>query len=193
MLLGLVSSSCGGSVSLRTSFQRGSAVGGRRARHAEQQCSRSTSRSATTRRGDRLLELQSRKRPVRQSAWIAGHLKDAPGPILPSPPSPRIGSSPRRPSGSRIDRPLAMLRHLLRWPKRWKAHRRGAGDRRGEGAAERAPLAHDHKSRNTTLADLVEFALFTGVRRASRSGSHRGTSTGLVVSSARRSKPRRPP
>jgi hypothetical protein len=49
------------------------------------------------------------------------------------------------------------------------------------------------KSRNTTLADLVEFALFTGVRRASRSGSHRGTSTGLVVSSARRSKPRRPP
>jgi hypothetical protein len=29
------------------------------------------------------------------------------------------------------------------------------------------------KSRNTTLADLVEFALLTGVRRASRSGSHR--------------------
>ena len=26
------------------------------------------------------------------------------------------------------------------------------------------------KSRNTTLADLVEFALFTGVRMASRSG-----------------------
>ena len=49
------------------------------------------------------------------------------------------------------------------------------------------------KSRNTTLADLVEFALFTGVRMASRSGSHRGMSTGLVVASARRSKPRRPP
>lgn len=40
-----------GAVSLRSSFQLGGAVGGRRARRVEQQYSRSTSRSATTRRG----------------------------------------------------------------------------------------------------------------------------------------------
>lgn len=78
-------------------------------------------------------------------------------------------------SPAAVNRPLALLRHLFRHARRWKVitevpeidmEKEPQGRLRWlEPSAAQQLLAACRKSRNPALADLVEFALFTGVRK----------------------------
>jgi integrase len=79
-----------------------------------------------------------------------------------------------------VNRPLALLRHLFRHARRWKVitevpeidmEKEPQGRLRWlEPSAAQQLLAACRKSRNPALADLVEFALFTGVRKGEALG-----------------------
>jgi len=93
----------------------------------------------------------------------------------------KIGETERRLSASTINRPLALLRHLLylahdEWgvlaelPK-IRLEKEPQGRLRWLSQDEAAKLLETcRKSRNKALADLVEFSLFTGVRRGEALG-----------------------
>jgi integrase len=149
---------------------------------------------------ERLLELKSRKRALREYEWIAEHLKTALGAETPlaSITTDRIvaykaerlaavrkvgkgdKAEERRLSAAAINRPLAILRHLLRQAKRWKLvaevpeidmEKEPQGRLRWlEPGEAQQLLAACQKSRNPALADLVEFVLFTGVRKGEALG-----------------------
>jgi integrase len=88
---------------------------------------------------------------------------------------------PARLSAATINRPLALLRHLLRLAhEEWgmiDAVPKIRGEKEPQGrlrwlTQEEATklLTACKKSRNSTLADLVEFCLFTGIRRGEALG-----------------------
>jgi integrase len=135
----------------------------------------------------RFLELKARKRTAKQYERIAEHLKSHFGGQTPLDQltAERISSYKamrlatkrhgRTLSPAAVNRPLALLRHLLRLARRWKVLAEVPEidlEREPQGRlrwltpedAQRL-LAACKESRNPVLADLVEFALFTGLRQ----------------------------
>jgi integrase len=140
---------------------------------------------------DRLLAEKARRKTVTEYGRIANHLREALGADTPldkvtaarisqyradrlANPSERTGRQLRAAS---VNRPLAVLRHLLKvahdeWglapaPPRVRLEREEQGRLRWLTQEEAARLlAACSKSRNTDLLDLVTVSLYTGVRRS---------------------------
>ena len=131
---------------------------------------------------DRYLAAKARKRSLPEDARILGHLKEHFGKDTPladmtaSRISEYKGHRLSTVSGATVNRSLALLRHLLRLAREeWElldAVPRIRMEREAEGrlrwlTPEEATrlLSACRDSRNADLTDLVEFALFTGMRR----------------------------
>jgi integrase len=130
----------------------------------------------------RYLAAKARKRSLTEDARILGHLKEHFGKDTPladmtaSRISEYKGHRLSTVSGATVNRSLALLRHLLRLAREeWElldAVPRIRMEREAEGrlrwlTPEEATrlLSACRDSRNADLTDLVEFALFTGMRR----------------------------
>jgi integrase len=140
----------------------------------------------------KFLALKSNKKTAHEFERVAKHLKAAFGAETPLTDitaeriaeykatrlAVRRGGKPL--TAAAVNRPLGLLRTLLRQALRWKIiaempeiefEDEPAGVVRFLRSEEAARLlAACRKSRNTTLADLVEFAMFTGVRRGESLG-----------------------
>src|SRR4029453_4819936 len=131
---------------------------------------------------ERYLAAKARKRTLTEDERILGHLKEhfgretALAEITASRISEYKGHRLTAVTGATVNRALALLRHLLRLAhEEWEvldAVPRIRLEKESEGrlrwlAPEDAPrlLEVCRDSRNTDLLDLVEFALFTGMRR----------------------------
>jgi integrase len=140
----------------------------------------------------KFLALKSNKRTARQFHRVAEHLKSAFGADtrLTDITSARIADykiermAVRRHgkplTAAAINRPLGLLRNLLRQAARWKVITEVPGiefEEESPGVVRflrpdeaTRLLAAARRSRNAALADLVEFAMFTGVRRGEALG-----------------------
>jgi len=141
---------------------------------------------------DRFLALKARKPTAHEFRRVAEHLKAAFGAetLLTEITAAKISEykaarlAVKRGTGhlsaAAVNRPLGLLRSLLRQAKKWKLldevpeiefEDEPAGVIRFLTAEEATRLlAACRKSRNEALADLVEFAMFTGVRRGEALG-----------------------
>jgi integrase len=146
---------------------------------------------------ERYLLAKARKRTVAEDRRQLGHLKTAFGADTPLAAitaghiseykAGRLGAvrkvrdTERHLSAAAVNRPLALLRHLLRLAhEEWgelaavpkiRTEKEPQGRLRWLTEAEAVSvLAACRKSRNPALADLVEFSLFTGVRRGEALG-----------------------
>jgi len=135
----------------------------------------------------RCLELKARRRSVAEYKRIAEHLKAAFGPDTPltAITADRVSAykaqrlatklGDRTLSPAAVNRPLALLRHVLRLAKKWKVlsevpeidlEKEPQGRLRWLTPEEAGRLLDAcRRSRNAALVDLVEFTLFTGLRR----------------------------
>ncbi len=135
---------------------------------------------------ERLLALKARKRTVGQFQSIAKHLKASLGAETPITgiTAERISEYKARrlaeglsPAG--VNRPLELLRHLLRQAKRWKLlvevpeierESEPQGRLRWLTPEDAVRLLDACRKRSQTLADLAEFTMLTGLRKGEALG-----------------------
>jgi integrase len=135
---------------------------------------------------EKLLALKARKRTLRQFESIARHLKAAFGPDTPlvAITADRISdykaariAEGLSPAG--VNRPLELLRHLLRQALRWKwisempeseRERESQGRLRWLTPEDAVRLLDACRKRSATLADLVELTMLTGLRKGEALG-----------------------